>query len=242
MTGRIGIILGKQNLGYGKFIFNLDKPESFYLNMKKIITLLLIMVGSNSFAQRISLDFNLTGSGRNVTAGYTIEFSKNEIGFGLGYNINSLTQPDDQNNVFYKRLYATKPLHHLNFDLFYQRNIFTNLDHFQPFVFVDIQVKYSTVRSSVYLPYAFDSSIVSNTPEEKILYRNYVFFYGPFLWIENYIGLGFNVDLHKSWFLKHKVGVGGYSLIGRDDTIISGNYSWEFAWMLSVGLGYTFKK
>ncbi|MFT4755204.1 MAG: hypothetical protein ACI9GM_000092 [Salibacteraceae bacterium] len=199
---------------------------------------MFISVSSNLFSQNVGVDYNLTGSGRNITATISKEFEKCEIGVGVGYNINSLTQSDDQNQMYYQRLFATKPIQHLNVELFYNFFIFKNFKHIKPFLFVDVQAKYSTTRSSMYLPYAIDSTI-SGSWEDQILYINVVENFGPFLWIENYIGVGFNVEMVNNLFLKERIGFGGYSVIGTDDRLCC-NYRWEFAGMFSTGIFYHF--
>ena len=93
----------------------------------------------------------------------------------------------------------------------------------------------------MYVPYAFDSSIVSNTPDEKILYRLYIENFGPYLWIENYAGVGFNLEIYNNWFLTQRIGFGGYSVIG-DDARLASNYSWEFGGLLSAGIVYKLKR
>jgi hypothetical protein len=90
----------------------------------------------------------------------------------------------------------------------------------------------------MYLPYAIDSTI-SGSWEDQILYINVVENFGPFLWIENYIGVGFNVEMVNNLFLKERIGFGGYSVIGTDDRLCC-NYRWEFAGMFSTGIFYHF--
>ncbi len=165
---------------------------------------------SYSYSQNIGIDYNSTGAGKNITATFSKEIKRSELGLGLGFNINSIKQTDDQSNIFYKRLYATKPIHYLNINIFYNRRVFANLQHIEPFVFYDLQMKYSTTRSSMFMPYAFDSTIVSNSPDDKVLYRNYIRNYGPFYWIENAIGIGFKVNIYDKLDLQQKIGFGGY--------------------------------
>lgn len=194
-------------------------------------------------AQSVALNYYYTGSGRNLTATFSKRTGNNKLGVGLGYNINSIRQSDDQNNVYYRRLYATKAYHHLNFNVFYNRYVFTNLAHIKVYVFYDFQIKYSTTRTSSYVPWAFDSSIVANTPDEKVLYRNIVNHYGPFWWIENTLGVGFEVDITKSWYLTQKVGLGLHILYGdKFPPLLAPKVDIEYYSMLNVGIGFRLDK
>ena len=79
---------------------------------------ILTIISIDLFSQNIGLNYNSVGSGRNVTGTLSKEFAKSEFGIGLGYNINRIKQPDDQANIYYKRLFATKPIQYLNVEFF----------------------------------------------------------------------------------------------------------------------------
>lgn len=209
--------------------------------MKYFSTIVFILFSVNIIAQNIDLNYYSTGAGRNITASYSKVINNNEIGFGLGYNIGSIKQPDDQGNFYYKRLYPTKPIHYLNINFYYNYHFLEKWNCIKPFVFYDLQVKYSTTRSSFYTPYAFDSSIVSNTPDEKILYRKYIEYFGPYLWIENSVGIGFNVNLSDRIYIKQKIGLGIHFLFGEDKRIALPSPQLEFFGLINIGVGIKIK-
>ena len=212
--------------------------------MNKLLIFFSVLFVSNTvFCQNLLIGFNSTGAGRNITATYSKEFGNNEFGLGLGVNINRITQVDDQFKVYYKRLYATEFTHYLNFNVFYQIYIFRNLKNIKPFVFYDLQIKYSTTRNRFFLPYAMDTTNVSNNPEENILYKEYIEFFGPFTWVENTIGIGFKVNISDKWYLQQKLGFGTYFILGYDDQLFNKMFNWfewEFAGLFQVGIGYSF--
>jgi len=194
-----------------------------------------------SYSQSVGINYFSTGTGRNITANYGFTKNNNEFGLGLGYNINSIKQPDDQSNIYYRRLFATRPIQHLNFNLFYHKYFLTKLNHIQPFAFYDFQMKYSTTRSSMYIPYAFDSTIVANTPDEKVLYREYIEYFGPFLWVENAIGIGFKVNIYKKWYLQQMAGLGIHIILGYDNRLARNEDNWcdwEFGGLFNLGIVY----
>ncbi len=215
--------------------------------IKKILTIIIFSVLSISiYSQDLGVNYNSTGSGRNITLNYTRNIVHNGISLGIGYNINSIKQPDDQGNIYYKRLYATKPYQHLNFNLSYQHDIFYNLEHIKPFIFYDLQVKYSTTRSSMYLPYDYDSTYLNTpNPDDGILYKNYIPYFGPFTWIENSIGIGFKVDITDRFYLKQRFGAGIFFIYGYGtgkDIVLKRKIDWEFMGLLNIGLVYRLKK
>ena len=120
----------------------------------KLLLLLFLFSGHIINAQNLSLNYYSIGSGTNLTIDFAKDWEKNELGFGLGYNINRLAHPDDKGQVFYKRLYAYEPLYHLNVDVFWNHRIFEKLVHIDFFSFYDLQLKYSTTRNRFFLPYS----------------------------------------------------------------------------------------
>lgn len=192
--------------------------------MKKLLILIQCLIISLSlFSQNeISASFNSTHSGKNIVASYSKYLnSKNEIGGGVRFNINSYILPDDQNNIYYKRLFATEPLHYFGIQGFYHRHVFQNLQHIKPFVFYDAQATYSTTINK---------------------FTGEIQHFGPYWWIEQCIGLGFKVDVANSFFITQKIGVGYSLIVGSYENSPSmlKNVTGEFGFLLNAGVGYRF--
>ena len=199
------------------------------LSFRFIISLtLLILAISLSYSQGIALNYYNTGTGQNITANYSFDIRKSELGFGLGYTISSLAHPDNQHKVFYKRQFATEPLHHLNLNLFYHRYVFPNLDHINPFLFYDFQGKHSAARN------------VLNSSLDEVIYH------GPYYWLDNTIGVGFNVNIIGNWYVQQKAGAGAHFIIpsGKDALRVNSElyfidkFEWEFIGLLNMGIVY----
>ncbi len=206
--------------------------------MKKYLFIILIIVFSaNMYAQNIDLNYYSTGAGKNLTATFSKDFGRSEFGIGLGCNIGSIRQPDDQDYIYYKRLFPTKPIHYFNFNAFYDYQFFSDWTCLKPLLFYDFQLKYSTTRTSMYIPYSFDPWIPGDNPDEKILYINRIKYYGPFLWVENSIGLGFKVDITEKIFLKQRMGLGIHFIIGEDNRLPDPSPVLEFYEFVNIGLG-----
>ena len=211
-----------------------------YIVLFTLTTLISITLSAQN--KNIGLQFYSTGAGENLTATLSFEKNANKFGFGVGLNINSIRQPDDEANIYYRRLYATKPIHFLNFNAFYQKDIFSSLNKINPFIVYDLQIKHSTTRSSMYLPFDYDSTLVITEPEEGILYRNYIEYFGPFTWIENSIGIGINIDITDKLSLTQKIGGGICIIVGDEPKLVKYSPAWEFMYFVNVGVTYKIKE
>lgn len=207
--------------------------------MKKIF-LLAFLLASFLFSKSqndLIFTFNSTTSGRNITFGYSKTLNKgNEFGILLRFNINKLAHPDDQNNVFFKRLYATEFIHFFGIEAFYHKRFLNNWECIKPFAFYDVQLTYSTTRSRALLPYSYDTN-------GDVLYKEYIDIAGPFFWLENSIGIGFKAKLTRSFYLIQKAGVGITLILGEDEELPEtyDKFEWEFGYLLSVGVIYRLK-
>jgi hypothetical protein len=210
--------------------------------MKTLLSFTLLITTILSNAQSILLEYNSTGAGRNVGVLWEKTIGKNSFGAGLGCNINQLAHTDDQNNLYHKRLYATKLEHFFNLHLIYDRSIFSNLKGaIKPFIFVDVQTKYSTTRNRSFLPYSFDSTATHLPYEERILYKEYIKNFGPFLWLEPTIGIGYRAMITDRLYIKQQIGAGFLFTFGNDDLLTYRQFSaydWEFAALINVSIGW----
>jgi len=184
------------------------------------------------------LNFNSTHSGRNLSLAWSKHFhEKNEFGLGLRYNINKLAHPDDQNNVFKKRLYATKPYHYIGAEIFYNRKILKIFSKVETFAFYNAQVSYSTTRNRDLLPYAISE-------EGEVYYKEIIGFYGPYTWLEQNVGFGYKVPLVGHWYLQHKMGFGTSFIMGYEKKLLEKYFDWfywEFGYLINIGVGYRFQ-
>jgi hypothetical protein len=209
------------------------------LTQFKRLTIVLLLTTITFFVkaqQETSLTFNSTHSGRNIALTYSNTFlDKHEIGGGLRYNINLLAHTDDQNNVFLKRLYATKPIHYVGAELFYRYHFLSQLKCIKPFVFYDAQATYSTTRNRMLLPGKYDT-------DGKVIYKEYIENFGPFTWVEQCAGIGLKVEIAGAFFITEQAGVGVSFMLGRDPRLLAtyNAFEWEFGLLFSAGIGYRF--
>ncbi len=199
---------------------------------KRILCLMVLAVLTCSLvsSQNLVLNYYSTGTGQNITFNYAIHSTNSDVGFGLGWNINRLKHPDNQTNVFYKRQFATRSIDHLNLNLFYHRYILKGLENLNPFLFYDFQGKHSAAMNDF-----------NSTDDERI-------YHGPYFWLDNTIGIGFNVRIFRNWYLQQKFGAGAHFILpsNREVQRVSSITSlqkahWEFIGLLNIGILYSIK-
>ncbi len=191
--------------------------------MKPILFTLFILFATTVFAQvDLLTSFNSTPSGRNISLTISkTNSATHEFGAGLRYNIGMLAMPDDQQNIYYKRLYPSTFAQHFGVQGFYHRYILKSWEHVNPFLFYDIQAAYSTTRNN--------NCYSENTVR-----------FGPFTWVEQNVGVGFKVDLADRFFISQKIGVGGMLIFGSDEQLLKTSANWEFGGLINFGVGYRF--
>ena len=180
--------------------------------MRKLIIFSCLLVGSiNIYSQNnLTGSINYTESGRNICLDYSRTLKDHHtIGLGLRININSIKQPDDQSNIFYRRLYATEFYQFFGIHTFYQRRLFEKWNCFKPYFFYDLQITKATTRTSMYIGYQYSAT-------GEVLYKQSIEYFGPFIWVDQNIGIGFNITIYKSISLFENFGL-GYSLLFGDD-------------------------
>lgn len=208
--------------------------------MKKIIVFSFAFFSFCVLNAQVDLTgfYNYPHSGRGFTLVLSKTFNnKNEFGVGLRYNQNKIAYNDDQNNVFFKRLYASNFGQHWGGEFFYQRYIIDKWQCLKPFLFYDLQITYSTTRNRDLLPYTYDIN-------GDVLYKEYTEHFGPFTWFEQCIGIGFKAQIHKQFYLIQKIGAGTTFILGKDEKLWSSydKFNWEFAGLIQAGLVYRFKE
>jgi hypothetical protein len=142
-----------------------------------VLKVILLLSSSQVFSQGVVFNYYSTGTGRNITLNYSLSYPNSDIGVGLGWTINSLKHTDNQANIYYKRQFATRFIDHLNLNFYYHRYVLRNLENLNPFLFYDFQGTHSAAMND------FAPSV-----DGKI-------FHGPYIWLDNTIGAGFNVRI-----------------------------------------------
>lgn len=223
-----------------KFLY--ESMEGRYLKLSTILCLYFLFLSTFSFSQQaVTLNFNTSTLREGLVIGYAKSFGDNhKVELGLRYQINNKAMPDDQEHIYYKRIYATSGIQHFGIQFGYSWFFAPNLVHLNPFLFYDCQLAYSTTRNHGYgWTYYYDEG--SLIPIEE-----YTVSFGPFHWIQNTIGIGCEVDIWKSYYLFEKIGFNSTLIIGNDENLVPDpfqSFSWgvnEFGYLVCFGIGRRF--
>ena len=211
------------------------------MSKKAIALFVYLLVTCCSFAQNAAtISFNTSTLRESLVIGYSRTIHQtHEIEFGVRYHLNSLIMPDDQESIYYRRMYASNLVQHFGLQLGYNWYFLPRLEHLKPFVFYELQAAYSTTRNHGY-GYTYYINEGTSQLEE------YLESFGPFLWLQNTIGVGFKVNIWKSFYLFEKIGFNATQIIGNDEKLVpdpiqlSKSMVNEFGYLISVGFGYRF--
>ena len=205
------------------------------MKAKLFLFFLLSIAFLPGFAQTdLNLVFNSVHVGRNLSAVGKKQFDRHSIVFGLKYNINSIVH-DNQGEVFKKRFFAKSFIEHWGLIAGYQYAIKLNKPYLEPYWFYELQFTNSHTRNP-------SSQIIYDADGNFLLYKNEINFFGPIIALENYLGVGLNIQLSKNIFLAQKAGIGMVNYQNLD-SIRSPfiNSTWEFGYIFSFGVMYRLK-
>lgn len=120
--------------------------------------------------------------------------------------------------------------------------MFNRKEVFTAHVYYNAQFTKSHTRFESY--YAIGQLVEEPTSEFDYIYEKHVNHIGPFLVLENNIGLAFEISIWDNLYLSQKFGGGilFYKNLDPNVTIVSDGGNWELSEMLSFGLGYRFNK
>jgi hypothetical protein len=204
--------------------------------MKKSIFCIILLIMSFCAKAQIEITsfFNDSHTGINQSLIISKRLNnKYEVSGGLKININRFAHPDNQGKIFYKRLYSTKPIHYIGGELMVNRYLFERINKVHPFLFYNIRLSYSTTRNIGYNPYGYSKY-------NEVLYIRYDTNFGPFTWLEQYVGLGYKIDFTESLFFMQKIGFGVDLIFGEEKSLNMTFPTWELCYIHSFGIGYRF--
>ncbi len=199
--------------------------------MKRILIFCSIFCFSLPFLcqKELGFNFNSCHSGRSINLVFANQFQNQlKLSTGLLINIGQIAQPDEKSCFHRKRLFPQKAYEYLGLDF--------SLSHYlteqkRLFAFANVQLKYSGVRNQEIIKVYYDSV------NQLQFYDREVNFYGPFFWMQNTVGLGFDVNILKSLYLSQKLGFGFEYIHGKDEKYLTSKRNWfEPAFIYNVGL------
>lgn len=175
----------------------------------------------------LNFSINATPTARtNMVFGISKHLNaSHEIGAGLRIHVNEWEHPDNQNKLYYKRFFFEEWWQRFGITGYYHRYIFQNLKHLQPFLFYDLQLAHGKARN---IDYSF--------------FSDPVYVYGPFVWMDNSIGIGMKVFINDHWHLQQKIGLATTLVFGTNYQYANAGLGVEYLFgpMIQLGVGYQF--
>ncbi len=203
------------------------------------ISFFIVLFWSQLGITQIALEssFNSVHIGRNQSLMLNYHFNKFQVGLGLKYNFNKLVNFPEK--VFYKKtFYAINDKEHFGLEWNFKYRIF-NKEHVKIHAFYNGQFSKSHTRFVGYQ--AVGPPLVENpTSDLDYLLQKHITLFGPFLVVENNIGLAFDIFVTKNLYFAQKFGAGIvlFKNLDQNTNILVGN--WELSEMLSFGIGFKF--
>ena len=191
----------------------------------------------------LSFGYNDTHTARNIDISYNhIYREKHIFSFGVHFLINKLVH-DNNNNVYYKRFFATSADQIFGGQFSYKYLIPIKKLKSELFVFYELQETYSKTRSKALFPLGINPQNGEEVFEQILIVTDRI------LALESTIGVGLNARVYDNLFFNIKGGLGvvNYLLVPTDNNMNDPNDNsttsdWEFAHLFSIGLSYRFKK
>ena len=197
--------------------------------MKKIkilVLLLVLMVGSNYtlFSQKLQVTNNNSMEDHSLGLNYSKNIGQSEIGVGVSYIISkgSHNKIGTHDRFYYSDHDGNNFLENLQLNVFYNYYIPFELKRIEPFVFYNVNIKYSC--------YTVYDREVTNTQ----------FTYGPFLYMDNSLGLGFNVKLGEKFYITPQAGSGIRLKFDNPNSADPTGFDTDFFLHFKAGVGYRF--
>lgn len=221
---------------YSKYILE-------HLKIAPIIFIFCVsIININAQNNEISFGYNDTHTGRNIDISYShICKEKHVFSIGVHFLINKLVH-DNNNNVYYKRFYATSADQVFGGQFSYKYLIPIKKLKSELFVFYELQETYSKTRSKALFPLGINPQSGEEIFEQILIITDRI------LALESTVGVGLNTRVYDNLFFNIKGGLGvvNYLLVPTDNNMNDPNDNsttsdWEFAHIFSIGMSYRFK-
>jgi len=204
------------------------------------LILISVIFSTTLFSQNeVVGNFNSCHSGRTLDIVLNHNF-KNEFKLGVGvlFNLNNLQFPDNQSNVFKKRLHSQTFFQHIGLHVIYIKPLYKSKRGVEFDLFYNLQIKRASTKSAAFTPLLNPDL----NPNFLLIESNLNF--GPFLWLQNSIGIALEYNLWKQFYLNQKLGFGLEFIHGKIDNLYLGpnNWTWVFAKQFNLGIVYKFSK
>jgi hypothetical protein len=212
--------------------------------MKSFFNFLIFFSTFTCFSQS-SIEFNFSDVyiGRNLSVNWKKHYPNLSFSTGLTYHINRIDKVPI--GTFIKKSAYTESFGQrfgiqFGFEYFILKN-----DHFKLGLFYNNQISLIDQIHKMY--FAYDTLVSNPQSESDYLYTKSERIFGPFLTIDNVIGISLKNSITNNIYLTTKGGLGFLLWKNTDESVLliggkKNNQSYNFTSFFSIGLGYTFNK
>lgn len=212
--------------------------------MKSFFNFVIFFSTFSCFSQSsIEFSFNDVYIGRNLSLNWKKYYSNLSFTSGLTYHINRIDKVPI--GTFIKKSAYTENFGQrfgiqFGFEYFILKN-----DHFKLGLFYNNQISLIDQIHKMY--YAYDTLVSNPQSESDYLYTKSERIFGPFLTIDNVIGITLKNSITNNLYLTTRGGLGFLLWKNTDESVLliggkKNNQSYNFTSFFSIGLGYTFNK
>lgn len=212
--------------------------------MKSFCSCLVLFLSFSSFSQS-SVEFNYSDVyiGRNISLSWEKTISNFSISTGVTYHINRIDKVPI-GTFIKKSAYAENFGQRFGIQIGIEYFLIKN-SHFKLGLFYNNQTSFISQVHKMY--YAYDTLVSNPQSEFDYLYTKSERTFGPFITIDNVIGLTLKNNLTDNLYLTTKGGLGFLLWKNTDNSVLliggkKNNQSYNFTSFFSIGLGYTFNK
>jgi hypothetical protein len=212
--------------------------------MKSFCGYLVLLLPFSFFSQSsIEYNFNDVYIGRNLSVNWKKHYPNLSFSTGLTYHINRIDKVPI-GTFIKKSAYATNFGQRFGlqfgFEYFFLQN-----DHFRLGLFYNNQISFIDQIHKMY--FAYDTLVSNPQSESDYLYIKHERIFGPFITVDNVIGVTIKNLITENIYLTTKGGLGFLLWKNTDDSVLligggKNNQSYNFTSFFSIGIGYTFTK
>jgi hypothetical protein len=212
--------------------------------MKSFCSCLVLFLSFSSFSQS-SVEFNYSDVyiGRNISLSWKKTISNFSISTGVTYHINRIDKVPI-GTFIKKSAYAENFGQRFGIQIGLEYFLIKN-SHCKLGLFYNNQTSFISQVHKMY--YAYDTLVSNPQSEFDYLYIKHERIFGPFITVDNVIGITLKNNITDNLYLSTKGGFGFLLWKNTDNSVLilggkKTNQNYNFTSFFSIGIGFTFHK
>ncbi len=212
--------------------------------MKSICSYLILLLSFSSFSQcSVEFNYNDVYIGRNINLSWKKTISNFSISTGVTYHINRIDKVPI-GTFIKKSAYAENFGQRFGIQIGIEYFLIKN-SHFKLGLFYNNQTSFISQVHKMY--YAYDTLVSNPQSEFDYLYIKHERIFGPFITVDNVIGITLKNNITDNLYLSTKGGFGFLLWKNTDNSVLilggkKTNQNYNFTSFFSIRIGFTFHK